>query len=394
MDEASACALCRSTPEGWELVARPLVPPRFLEAGVFELDPLGTGGATVALCPACAEAVGQPMLLAEDVSEFSRAVDLHRQAHSPAAGTEQQAARVRLWHRALHLGIRALATELAALPSPAAPKPEPDQMGLFVSRSARLARVETSLAEARLDTAAELAAEVVRRYDLPEARYLSAQLGPLRTRVSGLAGAPEELSMLARHPEKLLDRTRLTIGLFAALGRGLHRLAAEAAERQWQTVIAGRPAGWHWLRAGEPERARAALEAAVDKGQLPGTCLALLGDIAFHDGRAEEARELYRRAFCAEPDGVPAERIEDEVVRGLLDEARGLELEPPAECVPMVGYAMGVFRLPEQPDGQGECREFHTELLEGRRTNDPWHRRRMQQLALGLFEQIFEAGRL
>lgn len=393
MEEAQRCSVCRGAPEGVELIERPLVPTRFLEAGVFELDPLGTGGATARLCPACLDALEQPMLLGEDVAEFSKAVELHRQAHAPA-GREVTAARVRLWHRALHLGLRALVAELNAAPPPVAPRPEPDQLGLFVSRSARLAKVEAALAEARLDAALELANEAVRRYDLAEARYLAAQLGPLRTRLGGLAGDPEELSALARHPEKALDRSRLTTGLFAALGRGLHRLAAEAAERQWMTVVAGRPAGWHWLHAGEPERARAALEAAVDKGQLLGVCLALLGDLAYRDGRTEDARELYRRAFCGDPAGVPVERIEDEAVSALLDEARGLELEPPAEWVPIVGYAFGVFRLPDQAEGQGECREFHAELLEGRRTNDPWHRRRMQQLALGLFEQLLEAGKL
>jgi len=91
---------------------------------------------------------------------------------------------------------------------------------------------------------------------------------------------------------------------------------------------------------------------------------------------------------------VPAERIEDEAVRALVDEARGLELEPPADWVPMVGYAFGVFRLPDQPDGQGECKEFHQSLVEGRKTGDPWHRRRMQQLAMGLFEQLLETSKL
>ncbi|HEY3450483.1 MAG TPA: hypothetical protein VGK67_29275 [Myxococcales bacterium] len=393
-EESPSCAICRATAEVAELGDRPLVPTRFLEAGVFELDPLGTGGAAVRLCEQCAELLDAPMLLAEDVAEFAKGVELHRQAHAPAAGREEQAARVRLWHRALHLGARALSAELAAQPPPAGPKAEPDQLGLFVSRSARLSKVEQALCEARLDTAAELAAEVVRRYDLAEGRYLAAQLGPMRSQLAGLAGSPEDLASLARHPEKLLDRTRLTTGLFAALGRGLHRMAAEAAERQWQTVIAGRPTGWHWMRAGEPERAKAALEAAVDRGQMAGICLSLLGDLAHHDGREDDAREAYRRAFCVDPGGVPAERIEDEQVRALLDEARGLELEPPADWVPMVGYALGVFMLPEQPEGQGECREFHQSLLEGRKTGDQWHRRRMQQLALGLFEQLLEAGRL
>ena len=393
MEEAPHCAVCRETPEGVELVSRPLVPPRFMEAGVFELDPLGTGGAQVALCPACAEILSSPMLLSEDVSELAKAVDLHRQAHSPM-GKEEQAARVRLWHRALHLGLRALTAELAAQPPPAGPKPEPDQLGLFVSRSARLAHVEAALSEAKFDAAAELAAEVVRRYDLAEARYLCAQLGPLRARLGVLNGDPEEISLLVRHPEKLFDRSRLTSVLFNALGRGLNRLAALAAEGQWQTVVAGRPTGWHWMRAGAPERARASLEAAVDKGQLPGVCLALLGDLAFREGRTEQAREAYRRAFCVDPIGVPVERIEDEQVRALLDEARGLELEPPAEWVPMVGYALGVFGLPDQPEGQGECREFHAALLEGRTSGDTWHRRRMQQIALGLFEQLLESSKL
>jgi len=215
-----------------------------------------------------------------------------------------------------------------------------------------------------------------------------------QARLADVLGEPEELSILARHPEKALDRARLTSGLFAAMGRGLHRLAAEAAERKWMTVVSGRPTGWHWLRAGEPDRARAALEAAVDKGQLVGVSLSLLGDIAYHADRGEEARERYRQAFCADPNGVPVERIDDEEVRALLDEARGLELEPPAEWVPMVGYAQGVFKLPDQPEGVGECREFHAALLEARKTGEPWHRQRMQQLAMGLFEQLLEANKL
>lgn len=240
MDEPQCCSICREPSEATQLSSRPLVPVRFFETGLFDLDPLGTAGASIVLCPACAEILDSPMLLAEDVSAFTRAVELHAQVH-PAVGRQASAARIRLWHRALHLGLRALVAEQSTAPAPPSPKAEPDQLGLFMSRSARLAKVETALANADLEKALALAQEVVRRYDLPEARYLAAQLGPVIARLEALAGNPDELSALARHPEMLLDRSRLTTGLFASFARGLHCRAAEAAGRQWVAVAAGQP---------------------------------------------------------------------------------------------------------------------------------------------------------
>jgi tetratricopeptide (TPR) repeat protein len=388
-----------ATPAAGEgaLSPRLLVPAEHLEGGVFDIDPLGTAGAKVLLCRPCERLLATPMLLAEDVALFAHIVALHHQAHRPAGGREGLAARLRLFHRALHLGFRALSNELASAAIALPPSPQsPDQLLLFVSRSARLAKVETAFLEGNFRAAQTRSEEVVRKLDLPESRYLAARLPEVVERIDAARANPEELADLAAEPKGLLEPSRLTASLAAAFKRGLHRIVAQSAEEQGAgTLVRGLPAGWYWRRAGDSERAVASLEACVREGRVLGIALTLLANIAHEDRDLTRSRDLYRRAFCEDSKNVPIEEITDSAVKLLTKDARDFQIDPPAEWVPMVGYVLHVFSLPSQPEGQGACRRFHAALLASRReAGDSRARREMKSLAPMLFERLRDEGRL
>ncbi|HEY3447280.1 MAG TPA: tetratricopeptide repeat protein [Myxococcales bacterium] len=387
------CAFCRSAAA--PLALRPSVPPEFLADSTFDIDPLGSAGAGFALCPDCSRLLAAPMLLAEDAEAFAKAVALHREAHAPAGDREAFAARLRLWHRALHLGLRALVGELEAAPLPVVVRPEPDQLGLFSSRASRLAKVLAALESGRLEVAASAAAEVAARFDLPEASYLARHLPVLAARLESMRLDPELLALALEVPGELFEPERSGELLADALRRVLHARVADAAERCGLCEVHGRLSGWHWLRAGMAERARAAFDdAARRQPQLSARALFALGDLEFGQGRLAEAREHYRQALCEEAGGVDPESAADPAVQGLADEARELELEPPLPWLPLVGWVAGVFGLPPEPEGLGPCREFHRALLAGRRGGGVEARRRMKELAPRLFERLRDEGRL
>jgi len=394
MPEAVPCAVCKSLPaagEPWP--HRPLVPARFLEQGVFDIDPLGTGGAAVPLCPGCLQVMEAPMLLAGDVEQLAKAVELHGQAFPPSGPSEALAARARLWHRAVHLGLTALIGELLERPVAPAPRPEPAQLGLFVSKTARLSTVERALSDGDFDEARLTAADLERRFDLPEARYLAARLGEVVRRTGEAAGDAAALARMAAHPEELLERSRLTVSLLGAFSRGLYRKAAAAAESAGLALVGEQPRGWLWLQAQDVVRARQALEEGLASGGATGKCLVLRGNMDYEAGEQGIARERYRRAFAADPEGIDPEAVADAEVAALFDEAAELELEPSGEWLPMVGFLVGVFALPTEPDEQGKCRAFH-EALRAARKGDIEGRRTMKNLAPRLFERLLEEGRL
>ncbi|MGI5862927.1 MAG: hypothetical protein ACOX6T_12820 [Myxococcales bacterium] len=222
-----ACAICQARPEeAGPLQRRPLVAPKYLDTNLFSIDPLGTAGATVELCAECSELIGLTLLHSSDLEQFAKAIELHRDAHAPAGPSEQQAARIRLWHRAIHLGLRALVAELSEKPPVQPARPEPNQLGLFVSKTARLAKVEAALLEGDLRLARELSLDLVRRFDMPEARYLAVKLALVEERVAALEGDAQGLARLAEHPEKLLEAGqggRITVSLASAFARGVRR---------------------------------------------------------------------------------------------------------------------------------------------------------------------------
>ncbi len=271
---------------------------------------------------------------------------------------------------------------------------EPVQLELFDSHVARFAKVEQALHQGRLDVAAELARQVGERFDLAEAQVLAVQIERLSAHLSGLEGDPGRLAVFAERPDSQLESLRLTGALRTAILRGLHRRVAQAAERQGRAIVLGRPVGWHWLCAEESDKAKAALEEAVRQKHALGVSLSILGDLAFRERAVVAARELYRRAFCEDPHGVPVETLADAEIQALFDEAQELALDPPQEWVPMVGHAAGLFQLPAEPQGQGGCREFHAGLLDARRSADVAHRRRMKQLAPRLFKRLLDEHKL
>jgi hypothetical protein len=396
MPEPTTCAICGAGGEGEQApAARPLVAREFFEQGIFAIDPLGTAGASVPLCAECAGLVGGTMLHATDLEELRRAIELHGAAFPPNGPLEERGARIRLWHRALHLGLRALVGELSERPAAAPARPEPDQLGLFVSKTARLSKVEAALREGDLPAAIERAQEVVQRFDLPEGRYLAARLVPVAAQVAAAAADPEQLAQLAQAPERLVEPSRASVSLASAFGRGLHRLTAKAAERRAPgTAVGSMPAGWHWMMADEPEVAELSLEASVASGVLVGPSLVLLGNLAFEQGEASAARERYRKAYCLDPEKASSVEPVDPSVAELIDDVLEFELEPPAEWLPMVGYLRGVFTLHPEAQGQGGCREFHQALLSSRRGDLAGGRRRMRELAPLLFEELREEGKL
>lgn len=392
MESPPRCALCQETSPTPSF--RPLVPALFFEEGIFSVDPLGSAGAGLELCPRCSQIIGAPMLLAEDAAAFAQAVALYRRSHSEGSAEEAVADRARLWHRALHLGLRALVGELESTSAKDGVQVEPGQLDLFSSRTARLAKLEAALDERRLSEAAGSAAQIASRFDLPEAAYLARRLPQLAAHFEAPDADPERLAEELERPGALFDASKISGGLAAALHRALAARVGEAAERRGCLAVRGRPAGWYWLRAARPDRARAALEAAVAGGALVGRALSMLADLAHGEGREQAARELYRRAFCEDPGGVEVDSLADEAMRGLVEEARELELAPPEDWAPLVGWALGVFGLPPEPQGKDACRDFHAAALDARRGGGIPARRRMKELAPLLFERLRDGGRL
>lgn len=390
MDERTICALCLDASDSVE--ARPAVPREFLSQAPFDIDPLGSAGAEFLLCAECRQVLARPMLLAEDAEAFAKAVSLHRESHPTSGSREAFAARIRLWHRALHLGLRALVGELEATPLAAPPRSEADQLGLFTSRTARLAKVLAALEAGDLLQAAVAAEEIAARFDLPEALYLARHLPEIAASVEG---AGDDAGALAGVLEDLkLDPALLDGACGAALRRQLHARIAEVAERRALHEVRGQLTGWHWREAGQLARAEVSLAAAIERGVGTGRALALLGDLAFEQGRVADARERYRRAACEDPEAFDAEAVADPAVQALVDEARELDLDPPVAWLPMVGYATGVFWLPPEPAGQGTCREFHEALLSGRKAGGIEARRKMKELAPLLFGRLRDEGKL
>ncbi len=339
MAEGLSCAVCG---EPNAPVSRSLVPAELLS--LFDLDPLGTGGAAASLCGPCSELLAAPMLSREDLEALAKAVQLHREAQVPAGEREAQAARARLLHRALRLGLQAVVAELSARPPAPPVRSDPDQLGLFVSKTARLSHVEQALSQADFAKARALAEDLVKRFDLKEARYLAGALPGIDAQVQAIGSDAAALAFLAAGPDGALQRGRLTVSLASAFQRGLHRLVAEAAEREGEALVLGRPVGWYWVKAGEPERARRSLEQSVQDSSAPGQALMLLGNLAYAARDVSRARSLYRRALQVEPLAVYAEEIADEQVRELFSQARTRGLSPVAEGVLSLGAEQGLFQ--------------------------------------------------
>ncbi|MGC4118166.1 MAG: hypothetical protein QM765_27165 [Myxococcales bacterium] len=204
---------------------------------------------------------------------------------------------------------------------------EPDQLGLFSSKSSRLAKVLSALETGRLEDAATAAAEVATRFDLSEADYLASQLPVLATRLASLRTDPELLAMALEMPGELFDPARAGEQLSAALRRHLHGCVADAAERCGVAEVHGRLAGWHWQQAGATERAEESYRAVAARApRLEARALFALGDLLFAQERVPEARESYRRSLCVEAAEVEPEAAADPGVQALVDEAHELEL--------------------------------------------------------------------
>src|SRR5690606_6515380 len=139
------CSMCGLTPAQ---LARPLVPDALLgDDGFFDFDPLGTAGAQALLCETCAELLHQGMVGAEDLEAFGRVLRLYLSANPTDNVRGERAARFAVFHRAFRLGLLALEREL--LKPAAHDRPRyAEQLGLFASKSARLAKLAEMLERA------------------------------------------------------------------------------------------------------------------------------------------------------------------------------------------------------------------------------------------------------
>ncbi len=392
---APPCSMCG---RAQAQLTRKLVPDELLgDDGLFDFDPLGTAGAEALLCDACAELLHQTIVGEEDLETFGRVLRLYLKANPTDTARGERAAKHSVFHRALRLGLRALESELLQ-PHPHEKPRYAEQLGLFGSKAAKLARISEALERADWSGARLLAAELAARHHFPEVDWLARDLPALVALDAEATSDLDRLAQLCSEAPSLVDRARLGAALHRSMVLGLHRRVADACDVQGPaTTAAGHVSGWYWLRAEDRARAKASLERAADAGSAEA--LVLLGNLASEDGDAAVARELYRRAFCLDSASTHLEQIRDPAVSELLDEARELELEPAGDWVPMVGYAKSLFRLPTAPDGGPKCRAFHAKLLEARRlrserADDVAARRELRAMAPKLFELLKDEGRL
>ncbi len=128
------------------------------------------------------------------------------------------------------------------------------------------------------------------------------------------------------------------------LARGLTRAAEVEGGRA--ALVGGEPPGAFLLDAGLPDEAAASLFGALAEHPHSGTIPLLLANALHRLGRAEEARDLYRRALRVAPLEVDLARVEDDEVRDLLPVAKALGLPgDPRPWIPAVGWLEDVLPL-------------------------------------------------
>lgn len=185
------------------------------------------------------------------------------------------------------------------------------------------------------------------RRALAAAKAAGAMAGPLVGLLEALLAVKGGRGKLSWFQESLA-RTRvagldLIPGLEARLcGEAAQALeAAQGVGARWEDVSS---AGL-WARAGEPDKAIAALSATAEREGTGPSWVHVANALAAH-GNAAGAREALGRAFFVDPLGVDGTTIRDTRVQDLLDTTADLVPDEDGESqlwVLAVGLADGVF---------------------------------------------------
>lgn len=410
MPDTTRCQFCGAL-RPRDAVLHRLVPERLFEPRADDsprppalaYDPFGLRGAAVALCEGCRTGlVESPVLTREDVDNLRRLFEAERATN--ADGPDALARRIAAFHRAIHLGILE-ALDLSVARPPDRPLPEPSQADLFGAKSARISEVVAALEVVDVGGARAALDRVTTRFHMPEAAPFVALLrqverllaegapsGPGLLGPGGDAADPARLAGCADEVARWPAIDSAAVELRNALSRGLYRRAAQAAEaRGAGALVGGRPAGYFWLKAGD---ARAALESLSTpiRGPTPGFALVLYANALRRTGDGDLAAAHYRLAFARDPAGAIQAAVEDPRVAELPRRAgETYALAPPATWVPLIGYAEGLWPLPDEPDEAEPCASYHRALIVTRHGGG---REELRRLAPRLTEALIVAGRL
>ncbi len=294
----------------------------------------------------------------------------------------------------LFADLPALPATPASPPTESAPEePTPNdvlegQLDLLSSRTVRLAIATQLAADGRFALAATEA----------EARREDELAGILRGIEARLVATPP-LDPLDLTGELALLADKGSAGLSLAARRGVEAAKARAMDSLAPGATAGgQLAGEFWQRANRPDEALASLDRAIAAGVNSSRALVVLGNVLAARGEDQAARERWCRAFLERPAEVPLDLIADPNVAALADDAASLELSPPTEWVPLVGFLHDLWRLPSPSSRAGsEPERFREALVASRQTKhrgqlDLAARRTMKALAPLLFTELLEAG--
>jgi hypothetical protein len=273
------------------------------------------------------------------------------------------------------------------------PPVSPDQLGLFEGVGRYITALSPLLENGRFREAFLAASEIATRERAAES-WLPA-LGWLDREVTLAGSSAESLAQVAEQFDPVDTFSELPVRIAEAARAGLHLVVAAAAEAVSPgAMVRDRPAGWHWLQARRLNDARRSLEATVDGGRAMGPALVLLGNIALYEGANGRSRALYRRAFVLDSEQVPVHEIADASIRGLVDEAEDLGLEPASAWVPVLGYALDLLPWGRERSTHAQVARFQ-DLLEQLPGSDEVARRRaLKALSPELFSLLLENGRL
>lgn len=190
-----------------------------------------------------------------------------------------------------------------------------------------------------------------------------------------------------------------------ALRRVLARGLANASEiRDGKGAFVGNePAGFYLLHAGLAGEAAASLFETVARSPEKGRAALHLANALWTLGRAEEARDGYRRAFRVSPFEMRLEEVADPEVRGLAERGTGLKLSGDLRAwLPVIGYLEGVLPFsaidPVPGKGFGDATRAYDLLIahSGARSSGEREaiRRDLRALAPHLFEALLAARKL
>lgn len=267
------------------------------------------------------------------------------------------------------------------------------QLGLFSSRSARLAPVRRLLAAGAFGGAAEAAAGTRGEAALAKAlRGLSERVAATRS--------PEDLARADLGAELARIGAVAPGDVVAAARRGVTASVARRCEALGPDgTVAGRLAPEWWEAAGYPEEAEQSAHRSLEREPAAPRTLLWLANHRYGEGEAFAARDVYRRAVAA-PGAVQPGKLADARVAALILDARDLELDPPGPWLVLLGILAELWSLhpvPARPPNPAD--RFHEALVRSREATargqrDIAARREMKSLAPQLFAEFLSRGQI